>query len=192
LEWREIGASDMKERLEMATNIVVIIVACIIGAYFLKEWLAPNKPLVSSLKAGDHLPGLSTYDWKAHDRTLVLALKKGCHFCEDSMPFYRRLADLERSNRTDVHLVAVFPDDASIVQQFVQSEQFPVESMPGISLERIKVAGTPTLILVDQQGRVSKVWGGKLAAPGEEEVVAAISKPQVGQLTQHDVAVSTH
>ncbi|MGB8771194.1 MAG: hypothetical protein WCC92_16360 [Candidatus Korobacteraceae bacterium] len=181
----------MKERLEMVANIVVIVVACIIGGYFLKERLAPPKPLAPSLKAGDHLPGLAAYDWKAHDHTLVLALRKGCHFCEDSMPFYRKLANLEESNRIDAHLVAVFPDDASTVQQLVQKEQLPLQALPGVALDRMKVAGTPTLILVDQQGRVSKVWEGELAATGEEEVIAAISKPPVAQLTQHEFAAGT-
>ena len=182
----------MKERLEMAANIVVIIVALIIGGYFLKERFEPAKPLASSLKAGDDLPGLATYDWKAHDRTLVLALRKGCHFCEDSMPFYRKLAKLEESNRIDAHLVAVFPDDAPTVHQLVQKEQLPVQALPGVALDRIEVAGTPTLILIDQHGRVSKVWEGALAAPGEEEVIAAISKPPVAPVTQHEFAASTH
>jgi peroxiredoxin len=182
----------MKERLEVAANILVIIVACIIGSYFLKERFAPPKPLASSLKAGDHLAGLSAYDWKAHDRTLVLALRKGCHFCEDSMPFYRKLANLEELNRIDAHVVAVFPDDAPTVQQLVQKEQLPVQALPAVALDQMKVQGTPTLILVDQQGRVSKVWEGQLAAPGEEEVISAISKAPVAELTRRELAASTH
>ena len=182
----------MKERLEVAANIVVIIVACIIGGYFLKERFAPPKTLASSLKAGDHLAGLAAYDWKTHDRTLVLALRKGCHFCEDSMPFYRKLANLEESHRIDTHLIAVFPDDASTVRQLVQKEQLSVQSLPAVALDQIKVQGTPTLILVDQQGRVSKVWEGELAVPGEEEVIAAISKPPVAQLRQHELGAGTH
>jgi len=171
----------MKERLEMAANIVVIVLACIIGGYFVKERLAPDTPLL--LKAGDHLPSLSGYDWKAHNRTLVLVLKKGCRFCEDSMPFYRKLAELEKYDRIDAHLVAVFPDDAATVQQVVQSEQLPVESVPNIPLNQLKVQGTPTLTLVDRRGQALKVWMGELAASGEADVLSAISKSPVGQFT---------
>jgi hypothetical protein len=167
---------SMKDRLEMATNIVVIIVACIIGAYFVKERLAPATPPVFSLKVGDHLRGLSAYDWKAHDRTLVLVLRKGCRYCEDSMPFYRKLTDLEKSGRIDAHLIAVLPDDAAAVQQLAQAEQLPVEWLPSIALDQLKVRVTPTLILADRQGSILKVWVGELTASGETDLIAAISR----------------
>ncbi len=98
------------------------------------------------------------------------------------MPFYRKLADLEKSNQIDAHLIAVFPDDPAAVRQLVQTQQLAVEAFPGIELSQVKVEGTPTLLLVDQQGRVSKVWIGELAAAGEAEVIAAISKPPAAEL----------
>ncbi len=166
----------MKEKLEVVTNVVMITVACVIGYYFWQARRTPQNPLPDSVKIGDQLPGLPAYNWKAHDRTLVLALRSGCHFCEASMPFYRKLGELEKSNQTDAHLVAVFPDDAAAVRQVVETQQLAVEALPGIELSQVKVDGTPTLILVDQQGRVSKVWMGELPAAGEADVIAALSK----------------
>jgi hypothetical protein len=99
----------MKEKLEVATNVVVITVACIIGYYFWQARRTSQDPLPDSVKVGDQLPGLAAYNWKAHSRTLVLALRNGCHFCEESMPFYRKLAEMEKSNQIDAHLIAVFP-----------------------------------------------------------------------------------
>jgi len=100
------------------------------------------------------------------------------------MPFYRRLAKLEQSSQLGVHLIAVFPDDPAIVRQVVETQQLTIEVVAGFELGQVKVQGTPTLMLVDDQGRVSKVWMGELPAAEEAEVIAAISKPPAAQSKQ--------
>ncbi len=175
----------MKNKVEVTANVVVIVLAVVIGSVFLKDRFASSGPAPNEVKVGDQLPGLHAYNWKAHERTLVLALRNGCHFCEDSMPFYRRLAKLEQSNQIGgVHLIAVFPDDPAIVRQVVETQQLTIEVLPGTELDQVKVQGTPTLILVDEQGRVSKVWMGELPAAEEAEVIAAISKASATESKQ--------
>ncbi len=174
----------MKNKVEVAANVVVILLAVVIGSVFLKDrfftpGLDPNE-----VKAGDQLPGLDAYKWKAHERTLVLALRNGCHFCEASMPFYHKLAQLEQSNQIGVHLVALFPDDPAVVRQVLQTQQLTLEVLPLFELGQVKVQATPTLMLVDEQGRVSKVWMGQLPAAEEAEVIAAISEPPTAQSKQ--------
>jgi hypothetical protein len=167
----------MKEKLEVLTNLVLIGLACVIGYHYLQARRTPENPPPISPKVGDQLARLPAYDWKAHDRTLVLALRNGCRFCEESIPFYRKLAELEKSNHLDAHVIAVFPDDPAAVRQLLETHQLAVEAFPAIELSHVKVDGTPTLILVDRQGRVSKVWIGELEAAGQADVVTAISKP---------------
>jgi len=165
----------MKSKIEVAANIAVILLAVVIGYVFLRDRFATPGPGPNEVKVGDQLPGLLTYNWKAHERTLVLALRSGCHFCDESMPFYRRLAKLEQSDQIDAHLVAIFPDDPAAVRQVVETQQLAIEVVPGFALDQVRVHGTPTLMLVDEQGRVSKVWIGELPAAGEAEVIAASS-----------------
>ena len=100
------------------------------------------------------------------------------------MPFYRKLAKLEQSNQIRVHLIAVFPDDSAVVRQVVETQQLTIEVLPGTALGQVKVQATPTLMLVDEQGRVSKVWMGELPPAEEAEVIAAISKPPVAESKQ--------
>ena len=171
-------------KVEVAANVVVIALAVVIGSVFLMDRFASRGRDPNDVKVGDQLPGLTAYNWKAHDRTLVLALRSGCHFCEASMPFYRKLAQLEQSNQIGVHLVAVFPDDLAAVRQVVATQQLTIEVVPGFELGQVKVQATPTLMLVDEQGRVSKVWMGELPAAEEAEVIAAISKPPAAQSKQ--------
>ena len=81
----------MKARLEVVTNVVVILLAVVIGSIYLKDRFSTPSPQTDEVKAGDKLASLDGWDWGAQDRTLVLVLRKGCHFCEDSAPFYQRL-----------------------------------------------------------------------------------------------------
>ena len=174
----------MKNKIEVAANVAVILLAVVIGSLFLMDRFASRAPAPNEVKAGDQLPGLHAYNWKAHDRTLVLALRNGCHFCEDSMPFYRRLAKLEQSNQIGAHLIAVFPDDPTVVRQVVETQQLSIEVVAAFDLGQVKVQATPTLFLVDEQGRVSKVWMGELPPAEEAEVIAAISKPSTAESRQ--------
>ncbi len=174
----------MKAKIEVAANIAVIVLAVVIGSVFLKDRFGTPRPDPNEVKVGDQLPGLHAYNWKAHDRTLVLALRSGCHFCEASMPFYRRLAQLEQSNQIGVHLIAVFPDDPAAVRQVVETQQLTIEVVAAFELGQVKVQATPTLMLVDEQGRVSKVWMGQLPVAEEAEVIAAVSKPPAAESKQ--------
>jgi hypothetical protein len=160
------------------------LLAVVIGSVFLMDRFASPGLGPNEIKAGDKLLGLRAYNWKAHERTLVLALRNGCHFCEASMPFYRRLAKLEQSNQIGVHLIAVFPDNPAVVRQVVETQQLTIEVLPAFELGQVKVQATPTLMLVDEQGRVSKVWMGQLPAAEEAEVIAAIGKPPAAQPKQ--------
>jgi hypothetical protein len=63
----------------------------VVGSVFLKDRLSPPAPEPEAVKAGDKLQNLDGWDWSAHEQTLVLGLRKKCHFCEDSTPFYQRL-----------------------------------------------------------------------------------------------------
>ncbi len=113
-------------------------------------------------------------DWTRFDRTLVLALKIGCHFCEESTPFYKKLVEMRNSGETDVHMAAVFPDDDESVREYFTQRGLKMDAICGIPPAKINVSGTPTLILVNREGRVIKTWVGKLSAGEEEQVTASI------------------
>src|SRR5260370_10835133 len=148
----------MKNKVEVAANVAVIVLAVVIGSVFLIDRFAKHGPDPNEVKIGDQLPDLPAYKWNAHERTLVLALRSGCHFCEASMPFYRKLAQLEQSSQFGAHLAAVFPDDPAVVHQVVETQHLTLEVLPRFGLGQAKVQATPTLMLVDEKGRDSKVW----------------------------------
>jgi thioredoxin-related protein len=167
----------MKAKIEVVGNLVVILLAVVIGSAFLKDRFHSPGQESNQVKAGDKLPRLDGWDWSAHDRTLVLVLKKGCHFCEDSAPFYQRLAANHRAEGADAAIVAVFPDAADAVNEVVQSEGLGVHALAGVPLEKLKVSGTPSVLLVDKSGTVLNAWIGMLSPKQELEVMRSMACP---------------
>ena len=173
--------AEMKNRIEVIANVIVITVALVVGSIFLKDRLSPIASEPDTVKAGDKLSNVAGWNWGAHDQTLVLGLRKGCHFCEDSAPFYQRLIaqQQEGSNST---LVAVFPDTADTVKDILQSEGLRVQALAGVPLEGLKISGTPTLLLVDKNGKVMNAWVGVLTPRQELEVMRATTAATTTQL----------
>jgi len=126
------------------------------------------------VRAGDQLPALRGFQWSDHNRTLVLALKDGCVYCDNSMPFYRRLATLQDGRQAGAFLIAAVPDSSEKAKEMMERHNLSVPVVAESRLNTLKVAGTPTLILVDKQGKVLKVWVGVLSVASEDEVIRRI------------------
>jgi len=100
----------------------------------------------------------------------VLVLRRGCHFCQESLPFYRSLAELERNKSLAAHLLAVFSDQLSSGTGRPARDALDVQSIFGVDPGALGAPGTPTLILVDGRGKVLKSWIGRLDGAAEAAV----------------------
>ena len=126
----------MKTKIETAANIIVILVAVVVGSIFLKDrfFSTPSEP--NEVKVGDKLTNLEGWDWSAHEQTLVLGLRKGCHFCEDSAPFYQRLTTQQQGG-SSYAILAVFSDTADAVKEVAQSEGLRIHALAGVPFEKL-------------------------------------------------------
>jgi len=167
----------LKEKLEVVTNCLVLAV-CVIWLYtFVSGRLKAPHPI----RPGSTITALKGLDWSAQPRTLILAVRAGCHYCEDSVPFYQRLLDLDQRDRLDLRIVAAVSDPHPVAEQFLRSHRLSLEMFDVPSLPDIGVTATPTLILADNRGRVIKSWVGRLNDLGEADVVKAISSRTTDQ-----------
>ena len=164
----------MKTKLEAIANITVILVALAVGGVILRQKIAAPR-IPRSVAAGDRLSPVPGIDWSTHRRTLILALNSSCHYCQDSMPFYQGLVQGQPKDRQDLDIIAVFPNDAEAVQQLLRQEALSIRGIPAVPLDQLGVVGTPTLILVDGEGRVQQSWVGLLTPRQQLEVLTAVS-----------------
>jgi thioredoxin-related protein len=125
-----------------------------------------------AVAVGTSLKGkIPDVDWSRNGRTLVLALSTTCHFCRESGPFYRRL---QQEVKGRVKVLAILPQTESEGAQYLGEAGFNVDQVKQAVLPDIGVHGTPTMMLVDAKGRVTRIWFGKLQQQQEEEVLRTL------------------
>lgn len=90
------------------------------------------------------------------------------------MAFYQRLIEASRSTgRT--RFVVLAPDPIEVTRENFAKHNLRPDEIHYVSPGALKIAGTPTLLLVDSQGIVRKRWLGLLTAEAEGEVVRAVN-----------------
>lgn len=160
-------------KTEALVNVAIVLVALALCAVLAKQYL------LTDADARMHGPEVGSkvevagVDLSGEDRTLVLVLQKGCHFCTESGPFYQRLARAAAARGGRVKLLAVVPHDADEGRKYLSDLGVPVERVAQASLRALEVSGTPTLIMLDR-GKVSDVWVGALTPEREAEVLAKL------------------
>ncbi len=94
------------------------------------------------------------------------------------MPFYNSLEEARRDNAGQVNIVAAFINkEAALVKAYAEEKRMLVQAMAGVDLDKLGVHTTPTLVLVDNAGKVLDAWRGELQPDGEREVFAALDLP---------------
>jgi thioredoxin-related protein len=177
-----------KSSLDTLANIAIIVVcaiAAVVLSFQVRDRLFPQRAPGAPPQAekGEQYAQLKAVVPAGSSRALVVAVQPGCHFCNDSLPFYKNLIDQRNQKDSKVKIVAAVPttpkpedgqklaDEES--QKFATAGAKP-DSMVNLDFAAVKVPGTPTLMLVDNNGKVLNVWVGKLDSDGEKEVLKAL------------------
>src|SRR6185295_19263171 len=168
----------MTKRFESVTNIAILIAALIASVVLVRNYLlsGPGRRLPPQVAVGETF-ALTDVDWKGNGNTLVLALAPGCDSCSESAPFYRRLMAELAAQR--IHVTAVLPESVEESREYLRNLNVEIGDVRQGSFELLKIRGTPTLILVDEQGVVRNVWLGRFP-PDKEQQVIDILREAVG------------
>jgi len=167
----------LRKVLEVLTNCAILVVSGLICWSFFTHKVpftfSSGAAIEAKLEGSVLAP--AGYNWSLHPKTLVLAIRKDCHFCEDSLPFYKKLSDLEKENSLRTHVLIVMPDDSLSGTALLKREGISMESIFNLPLNSMHVSGTPTILLVDSRGQVIKTWVGELSSQREQEVLSNIT-----------------
>ena len=174
-------APKTKSTLDTVANIAIIIV-CVIAAFilirnhFFNQNQAGGGPRPPEIEAGEQYDALGQVVPAGADRALVVALAPGCHFCDESMPFYKRLVDERNQKGSNVKVIAAVSQEAAKApeQEKLTAAGVNPDGLVVLNFDSVKLRGTPTILLVDNQGEVHEVWVGKQPSSGEEEILEAL------------------
>lgn len=157
------------KRLELVANIAVIVssvaLLCFLGNAWYATYHPPQRPEAKALVGT--VVKLPNVDFGQRGKTLLLAISPTCHFCRDSEPFYRQLANTAGFK---THLLAVLPVPKSEAETYVHASISPSLEIVSAPLRQINVWATPTLLLIDSHGNVEKAWVGKLDDVSQRQV----------------------
>jgi len=144
----------------------------LLGGVLVKPYIFPavpkSVPTNEGIKIGTKLT-LTDVDWNKSEKNLVLVLSSTCRFCNESAPFYQKLA-AQKTGQNNIRLIAVMPQTAAEAKQYLDNHKISVDEIKQTNPDTINVRGTPTLVLVDNTGAVVQSWVGKLPPEKEEEV----------------------
>jgi hypothetical protein len=157
---------DKIANIALILGVAVFLFIVIRGEFRSREQLKPSAQALVGTSVT--LPGVVLS--QSH-MSLVIALSTKCHFCQDSLPFYKELT-AKAQGKLDI--IAVLPQPKSEAQSFLQSAGVSATKIVSANLTTIGVWGTPTLLLLDEHGKVQKEWVGILDESGRQQVLAKI------------------
>lgn len=171
--------SKIKSYLETATNIAVLSVSLLILSVFAWSFiLQGSKPkFQGGLQKGKPAAALPGVDYSRSPQTLLIAMNSACSYCAESMPFYRRIAEVQRENKT-THVLAISTEAGDVLKQYLIQNQLALDAVPSVDFNAYRVASTPTIILVDRHGAILDFWIGKIPQDIEQQVLRALTTPQ--------------
>lgn len=162
--------------LDITANGMTVVLVLILAVILVKgNFVASRSRVVSQprpINIGTSLAKSPLQvNWVANQRTLVLGLQTTCHFCTASAPFFQKLVD---AAPPDLKIVAVLPQTVDVAKRYLDHLGLRVDDVRQASLSALGIAATPTLLLVDELGKVTDMWTGEQTPEGEISVLSEI------------------
>lgn len=154
--------------------LVGVVVLVVIGIRYTSFFSVTGRVFQPSVEqaVGEQLdPATVGIDFEAGARTLIMVLHSDCQFCQQSMPFYRRVLEFDTA---DTQVVVATSHDDNGIDDYLASERVEPDALVFVEPRKLPVAGTPTLLLVDGQGLITHAWIGLLNGDREAEVISAL------------------
>jgi rhodanese-related sulfurtransferase len=166
-------------------NLSIIVMLFVLAGILLKKHSqdASTNPTIGP-SARIFIKGL---DWAKSEQTLLMAVQEDCQYCTESARFYRQIIE-GLSGRSDVRVVALFPESAFDSENYLSQLGLSVNERKEASLLSLGIKEVPTLVLVDKNGVVSNVWIGQLPPKKEAEVIAALRLKNVRPVSEWTIA----
>ena len=166
----------LKSYLEVSTNLTVLIVAIILLSSFAINWFNNRsaREVISGIAKGQQLDANLNIDYRNSSYTLLLALNTRCEHCANNAKFYTEILHVT-NNGKKVQAIAVFPNSLDEVRQYCQQHELTMDHRDSVDLSLIRIAATPTLVLIDQTGRVVDFWVGEITGNNQQKLLSYLA-----------------
>ena len=172
--------AKLKRVLELGADIAMILICLAILAPIVSRYLIPifepsKIPQDSGLRIGSSFPALPNVSYKDHRLTVALFLNSRCIVCKESMPDYERLRSVIGPGRDSPAVYGIF-DAHTETAQTIAALRFQLPTVRVRRFDIYHVSGTPTLVLIDQAGKIREFWVGKLTPNSQRNLIQIIKE----------------
>ncbi len=161
-------------RLEVCTNIALITVSSIAGYVLLDRHLAERRgasPQHASA-IGKQIPDAGLGGAVAPANVFV-AFSTNCHFCRESVDFYRGLTKDPQRIRGKVRVTFISMQPGNEVKKYLTDNGVEPDAVITVPVG-LSISGTPTILLTGSDGVVKSQFAGKLSTSREKEFIEAV------------------
>jgi hypothetical protein len=168
-----------RTKLDTVANIAIIVVCVIASAVLINNFLQSRQRAAQEppqAEKGETFEELRAVVPAGAASALVVALQPQCGFCNESMPFYKRIVETRNQKGSNVKFVAAVgrPEARDEEAKKLAEAGVQPDALVQVDFSAIKVPGTPTVYHVDPEGKVLGVWVGKLDESAERNVLATL------------------
>lgn len=154
------------EKMRIRTLLILIVCCSGVGVMIATLQHAASRPAT--------LQQESLVGCRASARTLMIALKVGCPFCERSHHLYRQVMQMPAVKNDAVRPVIVMAAESDVARRYADRAGLKQAQLIRANLATVGVELTPTVILLDQNCRVLKRWTGLLNTTDQEDLLNAL------------------
>lgn len=140
---------------------VVLVAAVLYGIAAIRP---ASRPAGQTYEPGETVPAIAGVDYGASKRTAVLFVRSTCHYCTESMPFYQSLV------KGGARIVAISGEPIESLDIYLHEHGLFIERATVERTSWPKLQGTPTLLIVDDAGRVVRSIVGMVAERDQQGV----------------------
>lgn len=162
----------MRRTFETALNALILTACFAVISVVVYSRVGPGKNPQSSPMSppkGQQIE-IAGVQWNNSRRTVVLVLNTHCHFCTASASFYQHLQEVAKARA--VPIVAVLPQPIDEAQSYLEGLHVPIAVVRQSTLSSVQASATPTLMILNSEGKVTDSWVGQLSPKVEEEVIS--------------------
>jgi AhpC/TSA family. len=157
------AVSISRKSLSIIVDVTIVVAAIIFCTLFAKRYFLNDVRPSPGVGTKIVMEGV---DWSSKQETVLLVLDKDCHLCTTSAPLYQKLVRVADANH-ELQLIAVTPDDTSDGKTYLESIGVSISNVKQSALRDLNVPGTPTVLAVDKDGRITESWVGMLTSEQE-------------------------
>lgn len=164
-------------RLEKTAAATMVVSFLLLAGVTTSSFLLSRRPdpaTVPLVKIGQgvKLPGVSP---SAARLTFVIVLSSQCEYCLHDLPLYRRLSAARSSSGGILHLIAVLPEKTTTAKAFLDSSGVSTDKVLSMAPREVGAQMVPTLLLLDENGKLKRYWVGEMNQEREREVLAVLT-----------------